>query len=433
MTRKHRRQPVSVSPCTINIPPSSPWHVRWARRAIYAALILSPLLFLSPDIVLPNPTDMPRRCCWRWWPACCWPACLRGWALSRQVRLHRHLLDIPVLLYFLGALIAGMRGAYPHVSLFSTLWAQDFTALPALGIGVALYFGMKEFIHGEQRGRRCRLRHGGGRRRGGGHRAHRSFRRNLALHPAFSGPWPQPPGGHAGQPDVCRHFFRHAHPAGLGVALGTAQPRRRPWLLASLVVMALALLFTQTRSSWLGLAVTLVLFALLALWRRRVTGQRIAPAVLASSLAIVLVMLALGLLLPQVRARLVSIVNKRDETRVTREVYMTTAWRMFRARPVTGWGPGTLREIFPQFRPSSTVIENGFPLNRGYSASLPHNLPLQIAAEMGLCGLLPFAALLLLLLIAACRLVANPAAPGWLGMGLLGLLLANLLSNLTLL
>ncbi len=49
---------------------------------------------------------------------------------------------------------------------------------------------------------------------------------------------------------------------------------------------------------------------------------------------------------------------------------------------------------------------------------------------MGVCGLLPFALLFLVLLIGGIRFIVNPNTLGWLGLGLLGLLLANLVSNL---
>ncbi len=434
MTRKKRSQSVAAATPAIEAPQRIPWHMRWARRAIFALLILLPLAVLSPDLMLPNPTDMPRRLLLALVAGLLLAGVLWGWARNRRVSSHFHLLDIPVLLFFFGALCAGILGAYPHVSLLSVLWTQEFTALPALGIGVALYFGVKEFINGrasvEDAGFIMVM--------AGGVEACIALIDHFGqfgLHPAFSGSGPDSAHrlvGTLGNPMFTGTFFAMLIPLALGIALGTAQMRRRPWLLIGVVLMTFALLLTQTRSAWLGLAITLVLFAVLALWRRQAAGQGIAPVVPVTALLVIVVVLGLGMLLPQLRARLVSISNPHDMTRVTRVVYMTAAWRMFHARPVTGWGPGTLRQIFPQFRPSTnTVFENGLPLNRGYSASLPHNWPLQIAAEMGLCGLLPFAALLIVLLVGGGRLIVTPSAPGWLGLGLLGLLFANLLSNLT--
>ena len=115
--------------------------------------------------------------------------------------------------------------------------------------------------------------------------------------------------------------------------------------------MAFALLFTQTRSAWVGLAFALVLFVVLALWRRLAGGQGISPAVPVTALLVIAIVLGLGLLIPQLRVRLLSIANKHDETRVTRVVYMKGAWGMFRARPLTGWGPGAFSPDLPAVPP----------------------------------------------------------------------------------
>ena len=433
MSRKKRNPSIPVVTPPVTAPSHLPWHERWARWVIYTLLIALPLAMLSPDIMLPNPTDMPRRLLLALVAGLLLAGVLWGWARNRRLSLYGHALDIPVLLFFCGALLAAIRGAYPHVSLLSALWTQEFTALPALAIGVALYFGIKEFINGKHAVENAgftMVMVGGG----AACIALIDHFGQLGLHPAFSGSGPNSSHrlvGTLGNPMFTGTFFAMLIPLALGIALGSARTRWRPWLLSSVVLMTFALLLTQTRSAWLGLAVTLVLFALLALWRRIACGQGIAPIVPVTALLVIVVMLGLGLLLPQLRARLLSIGNTHDETRITRIVYMTAAWRMFRARPLTGWGPGTLRQIFPQFRPSSHIYENGLPLNRGYSASLPHNWPLQIAAEMGASGLLPFAILLIVLFISAGYLILTSTAPGWLGLGLLGLLLANLLSNLT--
>jgi len=408
------------------------WLQRWARWGIFALVILMPLIFLSPDVALPNPTDMPRRLLLALVAGLLLAGVCYGWSSAKQVRLHRHALDIAVLAFLLGAVIAGVLGAYPNVSLFSALWVQDFTTLPALAIGVALYFGVKEFIHREgdiEDLLVVMVLVGGVVALIGlvdyfGH---------LGLHPAFTG---APPAGPRrlvatlGNPMFTATFFAMCIPPAISVLLGTAQEQRRTWMFTCLALMGFALLLTATRSAWIGLAVAILLLIVLVCVRLLATRQVAALAVLGGAGLLIIAVLAAGLLLPQVRQRIGTIFNRQDETRQTRLVYMAGALNAFRARPLTGWGPGTLRQIYPQFRPSSHVLENNLPLNRGYSAALPHNLLLQTAAEMGVIGLLPFLAILLLVLITGCRLAASPAASGWLAMGLTGMLLANLISNL---
>ncbi len=151
MTRnKKRGQTVVATKKPVAEPQHLPWHESWARWLIFALLALLPLVVLSPE-------HQAARC--DGYAASFVDGAggrpagggrVVGLGLARRIASHRHLLDIPVLLFLLAALFTGIRGAYPHVSLLSTLWAQEFTAVPALGIMVALYFGIKEFIHGKK-------------------------------------------------------------------------------------------------------------------------------------------------------------------------------------------------------------------------------------------------------------------------------------------
>ena len=335
MTRKLRNQPTPAAARAIDSSRQEPWHLCWARRAIFAVFLLFPLLFLSPDVQLLNPTDMPRRLLLALLAGLLPAAVLYGWGVEGKAHWRRHLLDLPVLLFFLGAFIAGLRGVYPMVSLFSTLWVQDFTALTALGIGVALYFGVKEFIHGEKPVEDAAF----ALVLVGGVEAIIALLDHfchLGLHPAFSG---HRLVGTLGNPMFAGTFFAMLIPLAIGAALGTANLRRRPWLLASIAVMSLALLLTYY-AQFLGRggrrpASSLPCWRAGAYWPTR---QRLSPVVLAVSLAALLVTLALGMLIPQLRSRVLSITNSRDETRQTRVVYMTAAWRIFRARPLSGWG-----------------------------------------------------------------------------------------------
>lgn len=426
MTRKHRSPAAQAASRTTAVVSAAPWHLQWARWLILGVLILVPLVFLSPDAKLPNPTDMPRRLVLALGAGLLLAAIVQGWAAGGRLRWRRHVLDLAVGLWLLAAIIAGACGAYPQLSLGFPLWLQDFTTLPVLLIGVALYVGVKDALRElkDIEGAAFVMALVGGVEALIGLFDHFG---HLGLHPKFSG---ERLLGTLGNPMFAGTFFAMLIPLAICLAFSSPRRSRQILLLASAALMAFALLLTSTRGAWLGLAVTLVLLALLALWRMRVERKAVSPAVLAGAGALLALVLASGLLLPQVRQRFANIFNAKDGTVQTRLVYMTSAWNMFRARPLTGWGPGVMRAVSPQFRLSSMAQENGIPLNRGYSASLPHNLPLQVAAEMGIIGLLPFVLLIILLVYAGLRLVAAPAAPGWLAIGLLGMLAANLLCNL---
>jgi hypothetical protein len=70
------------------------------------------------------------------------------------------------------------------------------------------------------------------------------------------------------------------------------------------------------------------------------------------------------------------------------------------------------------------------PINRGYLTAYPHNLFLHVGAEMGLCGLGALGWLLLSLGGTLRRALRDPAIPAWISLGLLGVLLANCVTNL---
>jgi len=66
-----------------------------------------------------------------------------------------------------------------------------------------------------------------------------------------------------------------------------------------------------------------------------------------------------------------------------RAAYWQGAWDMFRARPLFGWGAGTYGVVYPQFQQGVLLY-----------AKYPHNAYLEMLAETGIIGALPFFLLL---------------------------------------
>jgi putative inorganic carbon (HCO3(-)) transporter len=141
-------------------------------------------------------------------------------------------------------------------------------------------------------------------------------------------------------------------------------------LSAAIVVLMLgALIFTKSRSGLVGAA---AMFAVFAVVSRSLTP----PTVLAG---IVAGMLVIPVLPQSFYERMISIVDpSKDETgsREARRVLLEQAFIVFLEHPLTGVGAG-------QF-------ENYGPSSRAEKWRVTHNVLLQIGAEIGVFGLIPF-------------------------------------------
>jgi hypothetical protein len=131
--------------------------------------------------------------------------------------------------------------------------------------------------------------------------------------------------------------------------------------------------------------------------------------------ALVLLVLALGAAF-LAGPRLARIAAGTDASARARGVYWAAGWQGFLARPAAGWGPGAAAWTNALFlRPEPGVNPPGEAVGE------LHSLPLQIAYELGIIGLL--LALGLVVVFAARRLKDLPRAddPGLLAASLLGL------------
>jgi tetratricopeptide (TPR) repeat protein len=189
--------------------------------------------------------------------------------------------------------------------------------------------------------------------------------------------------------------LRNEHPLGhanytAGLALlmipwfaalaGRARGRARAGWGVALALALLMLISSGSRGGLAALAVLAVGALILAARRRRVAPARLAGLALTALAAAGL----LSLLHPRVRLVLhewrdTGTLNTGDRQRLS---MIEAALAMTAARPVLGWGPGVSPQVYPRFRGALTGgVETAEQL---------HCTPAQLAADLGVPGLLVF-------------------------------------------
>ncbi|MHB9025248.1 MAG: O-antigen ligase family protein [Armatimonadota bacterium] len=421
---EHPRQQAS-DPGTLTVTPMPPALQRFAQGVIVALLLVAPLLFMPPNGWLFNSLDTPRRLVLQLGAGLLAGLIVMSWAQRGRLVLRWQALDLPVILLLLAGIVSGIAGAYPRITFFGPIWCED--SLMLLGTGIFLYLGIKEFIRTRDDIERMAFLVAlvGGIVALLGFADHFDKLGGWRFNFHFSG---KRLISTLGNSMFTGTYLAMLIPLALGVLLETKSVSRRVIMFLVLLLLPPALGLTLARAAWVGFFLGMLVMLGISLWylaRGKVEGTT--RLWLTGGLLASLLVLGITAMHPSVNARFVSLLRRDPATLKTRAVYMETSWRMFLARPISGWGVGNLRMIYPQYRPSSLVIEQNLPLNRGYNTSFPHNILLQIAAEMGLLGLIAFLLLLFLLYRSGFRALAR--AP-WLSIGLLGMLSAYLVTNM---
>ncbi len=155
--------------------------------------------------------------------------------------------------------------------------------------------------------------------------------------------------------------------------------RRRLLAVIALMSALVCLIFAGTRSAWVGFAVSLALFVLLA---RRTSPSPLRLRTRSPLLIILLVVLALVVLNQEAIVNRISELGDPQGSASFRVRIWEATLEMIEASPVLGSGLGTFQIVFPRFR---------YP---GFAAEVPignllhaHNEYLEIWAETGLLGL----------------------------------------------
>lgn len=379
---------------------------KWGRGLVYFLIFAVPLVFL-PDMWLTSSWETPRRLILFAVSGLLFVSIAEKISVSGRLAWRRHAFDIPVLLLLLAAWITGITGIYPAMSLTGPVWSQF--GLPLMGCGYLLYFAVKEYITTEveiETSLRLLVIAG----------AISSFIGYLdyfhvvTLNPLVSGLRLV---GTIGNAMFTGSFLAMCILPAIFLLL-RADRKWRIILAGCLVLLVPALVLTQARGAWIGLATALLLVGAVSAVRVK------KPAYLSSGVAVLVVMLVAIFFSPSLRGRATNLVSGRDGTVGARLVYMQAAVNMFKERPLLGWGTGSFQYLLTQYRPVSTAVEGATPINRGFSYAQAHCMPLQIAAEMGLAGLIPLLALLVMLVIMGIRAALAPGAAGLLSLALLG-------------
>lgn len=206
--------------------------------------------------------------------------------------------------------------------------------------------------------------------------------------------------------------------AGLCLAaalMGTAQGWRLAGLMLSISILLPTMLLTQSRSSFLGLTVAVIVVISAA---ARVRRPALTRSLGLSALALIPVLLFLGvstLWLPSISRWGRLLENSFDVS--IRASLLQGSMACARQRPLLGSGPGTFALAFQENR-KRDIAPNEY-------ANVAHNDSLQFLVELGAPGLLLWTGLTLAALASAwgtLRMKSWEAEAGWVGGGLIAML-----------
>ena len=203
--------------------------------------------------------------------------------------------------------------------------------------------------------------------------------------------------GPFGQPNRLGGYLIAAIPVALAFAFAANDRGLRLALLLAVFALALCLVFTYSRGSWIGLVAGLAAFGvLLARW----PDLRPQPALLAVAIACLLapVVFALPAIVSRIAPRASSVSDtsmvagvpfdpERQGSGSMRRAVWSGAIRATAARPLFGFGPGAFREGFDR---SKGATLKRLEAEGGRTADQAHSLYLVLSTERGVLGLAAF-------------------------------------------
>ena len=186
--------------------------------------------------------------------------------------------------------------------------------------------------------------------------------------------------GSLGNPNLLGGYLVPIVPLAIGAALHWRSWPSRLLAAVTALLAGTALVLTYSRGAWLGLAAGLACFALLWGWFAlpRLQGRR--QAVFCGLLLAALIgAVAMSGLLEPLQVRLLSALAGRGDSSVNFRINVwMAAWQMLRDYVWTGIGPGqdAFNRVYPLYQQ---------PMFNALSA---YSMPLELAVELGIAGLL---------------------------------------------
>ena len=186
--------------------------------------------------------------------------------------------------------------------------------------------------------------------------------------------------GSLGNPNLLGGYLVPIVPLAVGAALHWHRWPGRLFAAVTATLAGTALVLTYSRGAWLGLGAGLACFVLLWGWfalpRRQGRRQAVFCGLL---LAALLGAVAMAGLLEPLQVRLLSALAGRGDSSVNFRINVwTAAWQMLRDYAWTGIGPGqdAFNRVYPLYQQ---------PMFNALSA---YSMPLELAVELGVAGLL---------------------------------------------
>lgn len=190
-----------------------------------------------------------------------------------------------------------------------------------------------------------------------------------------------------GNPDLLGGYLIFPLAISLGLALSSQKNRGRALYWAAFLLIGFCLLVTYVRGAWIGGAFAILVLVIAAFVARAPFGPIDWGAVgLSGVVAVLETVRSLQSTdgVTNVLTRITSIFKFNEGSALTRFQIWEAAIAAIKERPILGWGADTFRLLFPKFKPLAYTKTAGYLS----VADNVHNYPLQLAAAIGIPGLL---------------------------------------------
>jgi len=210
-----------------------------------------------------------------------------------------------------------------------------------------------------------------------------------------------------GNPDLLAGFLAFGFFVTLGLVLSEERKSWRVFYWIVLIINGMVMITAKSRSIWVGGAVGLIVAVILLIkqkprWMKLDYG--FAGGVGLGAILVAITSLKLTSVVLNFWSRVTSIFQFNSGSALTRFQIWGAAVRAIKERPIFGWGSDTFRLVFRRFEPFA------YNQSAGYQnvADNVHNFPLQLAAGIGILGMMAFYAIMIWVIVPAIKLCIAP-------------------------